>query len=351
MISGRTVIREFLSALRRKGKHQRNIIILGSGKRARKFVEILHRIKKLGYQVIGFVDDEWDGSQLSENLCHRLGNLSDIPNILNNNIVDEVALSLPIKSYYEIIEEIISYCEQQGIIVRLLTDVFTVTFSKSKLTKLDELQVLTLYSAPYEDPRIIVKRAFDILVSLIMILLLSPLLIIVGICIKIFSKGPMLFVQKRVGYNKRIFKLFKFRTMIDNAEEMLPSLEHLNEADGASFKIKDDPRITKFGKFLRKTSIDELPQLINVLKGDMSLVGPRPLQLRDYMALGANWHKRRFSMVPGMTCFWQVDGRNNLNFARWMELDMEYIDQWSLWLDLKILWKTIPTIITGKGAM
>lgn len=351
MILGRTVIREFLSALRKKGKNLRNIIIVGSGNRARKFVEVIHRRKKLGYQLLGFVDDDWHESKIFERYCDRLGNLSEIPIILNNYIVDEVTISLPVKSYYQNIEEIIGYCEEQGIIVRLLTDFFTVTFAKSKLTKLDEVQVLTLHSAPYEDPRMVVKRAFDVFVSFIMLILLSPLLITVAICIKVFSRGSIFFVQERVGYNKRIFKLLKFRTMIENAEQMLPSLEHLNEADGASFKIKDDPRITKFGKFLRKTSIDELPQLINVLKGDMSLVGPRPLQLRDFMALGANWHKRRFSMMPGITCFWQVNGRSNVSFARWMELDMLYIDQWSLWLDLKILWKTIPSIITGKGAM
>jgi len=351
MILGRTVIREILSVFRKKGKNQRNIIIVGSGKRAYQFATIILRRKKLGYRLIGFVDDEWHGNEILMNLCPRLGNLKEIPEILNNHIVDEVTISLPVKSYYDNIEEIIAYCEEQGIIVRLLADVFTVSFSKSKLSKLDEIQVLTLHSAPYDDPRIVVKRAFDVIFTSIMLILLSPLFLTVAILIELKTKGSIFFVQERVGYNKRIFKVLKFRTMVENAEALLPSLEHLNEADGAAFKIKDDPRITKLGKFLRKTSIDELPQLINVLKGDMSLVGPRPLQLRDYLALGANWQKRRFSMMPGITCFWQITGRNNVNFSKWMELDMEYIDKWSLWLDLKILWKTIPTIITGKGAM
>jgi lipopolysaccharide/colanic/teichoic acid biosynthesis glycosyltransferase len=174
--------------------------------------------------------------------------------------------------------------------------------------------------------------------------------LVVTLLIKLTSPGPVLFVQERVGLGKRRFRLYKFRTMIQGAEKKLAEVEHLNEMSGPVFKIKNDPRITKIGKFLRKTSIDELPQLINVLKGDMSLVGPRPLPVRDYNGFDQDWQRRRFSVRPGITCLWQVTGRSNVSFDKWMKLDMEYIDNWSLILDFKILILTIPAVLRGSGA-
>jgi len=173
----------------------------------------------------------------------------------------------------------------------------------------------------------------------------------IGILIKIDLRGPIFFVQERVGYNKRRFEFYKFRTMTSDAEKRQAEMEHLNEVSGPVFKIKDDPRVTKIGKILRKTSMDELPQLFNVLKGDMSFVGPRPLPIRDYKRFEKNWQKRRLSVRPGLTCLWQIQGRNELSFEKWIELDMEYIDHWSLLLDLKILVKTIPAVVRGTGAM
>jgi lipopolysaccharide/colanic/teichoic acid biosynthesis glycosyltransferase len=183
------------------------------------------------------------------------------------------------------------------------------------------------------------------------LLLLSPLLLITALIVKVSSPGPALFVQERVGLNKRRFRLFKFRTMVADAPERQLEIEHLNEAGGPVFKIKNDPRVTPIGRFLRKTSIDELPQLLNVLKGDMSLVGPRPLPMRDYLGFKLDWQRRRFSVRPGITCLWQIKGRSSIPFEKWMELDLEYIDQWSLGLDLKILAKTIPVVIRGVGAV
>jgi exopolysaccharide biosynthesis polyprenyl glycosylphosphotransferase len=238
----------------------------------------------------------------------------------------------------------------QGIIVRFLSDIFTVSLAKSRLNFLGEIPVITLYSAPYEDVRMIVKRFIDISLSLLLLIFFSPLFFVVAILNKLTTAGSVFFLQERVGYNKRLFKNIKFRTMFEEAEGLLLSLEHLNETDGPTFKIKDDPRVTRLGKILRKTSLDELPQLLNVLKGDLSLVGPRPLPVRDYQGFSEDWQKRRFSMKPGITCFWQIQGRSNISFARWMELDMEYIDNWSLWLDFIILWKTIPVVIMRKGA-
>jgi exopolysaccharide biosynthesis polyprenyl glycosylphosphotransferase len=197
---------------------------------------------------------------------------------------------------------------------------------------------------------LILKRILDILCSALLLILLFPLFAIVAALIKITSPGPVFFRQERVGRNKRRFLIYKFRTMVTNAEQMMSQLEKLNEVSGPVFKIKDDPRITAIGKWLRRTSVDELPQFFNVLKGDMSLVGPRPLPMRDYQGFNEDWQRRRFSVRPGITCLWQVQGRSSIAFEQWMELDIQYLDEWSLWLDLKILARTIPAVVRGSGA-
>jgi lipopolysaccharide/colanic/teichoic acid biosynthesis glycosyltransferase len=189
-----------------------------------------------------------------------------------------------------------------------------------------------------------------LVVSLVLILLFSPLFLIVALLTKVTSPGPAFFTQERLGLNKRRFRMYKFRTMVIDAEERQADLEELNEADGPVFKIKSDPRITPIGKLLRKASIDELPQLFSVLKGDMSLVGPRPLPVRDFEGFDQDWHRRRFSVRPGITCLWQVNGRSDILFEDWMKLDMQYIDNWSLSLDFKILLMTVPAVLKGSGA-
>jgi exopolysaccharide biosynthesis polyprenyl glycosylphosphotransferase len=196
----------------------------------------------------------------------------------------------------------------------------------------------------------VIKRILDITLSFTLIVLLTPLLLAVAALIKFTSAGPIFFLQERLGLNKRRFLIYKFRTMVPGAEQRLAELESLNEASGPVFKIKNDPRITPLGKFLRRTSIDELPQLFNVLKGDMSLVGPRPLPVRDYQGFNQDWQRRRFSIQPGLTCLWQVAGRSSIPFEQWMQLDLQYMDEWSLWLDLKILARTIPAVVKGSGA-
>jgi exopolysaccharide biosynthesis polyprenyl glycosylphosphotransferase len=198
--------------------------------------------------------------------------------------------------------------------------------------------------------QIFTKRTVDLVLSLALLVLLSPLLTAVAIAIKMTSSGPLLFRQKRVGINKRQFTMYKFRTMVPNAEKLQEMLLPQNEMSGPAFKIKNDPRVTRIGSILRKASIDELPQLLNVLKGDMSLVGPRAMSVRDYQFFDQDWQRRRFSVRPGITCLWQVKGRNNVPFEQWMEMDMQYIDKWSLWLDFKILARTIPAVIRGTGA-
>jgi exopolysaccharide biosynthesis polyprenyl glycosylphosphotransferase len=194
------------------------------------------------------------------------------------------------------------------------------------------------------------KRFIDCVVSVVALILLGPLFLVVCLLVKSTSQGPVFFRQTRVGLNKRMFSIYKFRTMITDAEKVQDQLLFMNEMTGPVFKIKHDPRVTPLGRILRKTSIDELPQLFNVLKGEMSLVGPRAMSSRDYQLFDKDWHRRRFSVKPGITCLWQVHGRSSIPFEQWMELDLQYIDKWSLWLDLKILAQTVPAVLRGTGA-
>jgi len=245
---------------------------------------------------------------------------------------------------------IATLCEEQGITVRILTSVFDLKITRSSAEELDGDPLITHSTGWVEAWPVFAKRILDFTISSILITFLFPVLLVVAIIIKLTSPGPVLFVQERLGLNKRHFNVYKFRTMVVDAEKNMREIEHLNEVSGPVFKIKNDPRITPIGKFLRKTSIDELPQLLNVLIGDMSLVGPRPLPVRDYEGFNKDWQRRRFSVKPGITCLWQVLGRSSIPFEKWMELDLQYIDEWSLWLDCQILLRTIPAVLRGLGA-
>jgi exopolysaccharide biosynthesis polyprenyl glycosylphosphotransferase len=228
---------------------------------------------------------------------------------------------------------------------------FPQKLARAQSTDFDGMPIVTLGSVPPFSWRTEAKRLMDLFVSVVMLIVSGPLLLATAIAIKLDSPGPVFFVQERVGFNKRRFRMIKFRTMAIDAEDRMKELEHLNEKQGTPiFKIKNDPRITRVGRWLRKTSIDELPQLLNVLVGDMSIVGPRPLSVRDATRMEEAWQKRRFSVKPGLTCLWQVSGRSNLSFEQWMKLDLEYIDHWSLGLDASILLRTIPAIVLARGA-
>ena len=299
-------------------------------------------------RVLGFIDRP-NGFHAQPPEGNLLGGLKDLETILRNQVVDEVFVFLPIKSFYSEIEEVLHVCERVGIEAKIPTELFSRNLARAKVSVYADLPVIDFYTSPKMNWQLFVKRHLDLMVSTTILLLLAPLFIVVSIMIKATSDGPVFFRQKRLGYNGRIFSCLKFRTMIRNADEMKKELLALNEMDGPVFKIRKDPRVTKVGRFLRKTSIDELPQLVNVLIGDMSLVGPRPPvpeEVRQYDLED----RRRLSMKPGVTCFWQINGRNKISFEKWMELDKQYIDQWSLWLDLKILFKTIPAVLRGSGA-
>ena len=351
LIGSRILLRAALAQLRRRGRNLRLVLIVGTNWRARQMAVKVERKPELGYRVIGFADDPWSGLNAVKALGFPVRtDLRHLSQFLRETVVDEVFVCLPLKSQYERIREIIERCESQGIIVRLLGRIFDLRVAQSMAETFENETVVSVYTGQMDGWPFVAKRVFDIFGSLFLLTVFSPVFLLAVLAIKWTSRGPIFFVQERIGISKRRFRVLKFRTMVVDAEERQRALETLNEVTGPVFKITKDPRITPLGRLLRKTSIDELPQLINVLKGDMSLVGPRPLPVRDYNGFNQDWHRRRFSVRPGITCLWQVNGRSRLPFERWMELDMEYIDQWSFWLDLKILAKTVPAVLRGSGA-
>jgi len=352
MIISRLIIRWGLSWFRRRGRNLRNILIVGTNSRALEFAQKIESKHKLGYRIVGFVDTPWKGTtDFLENGYKIVTDFDGFPSYLRENVIDEVVISLPLKSYYKTASQIAGFTQDQGIIVRNLPDIFDLKTSRTRTDSLEGLPLISSYIGAMEGWQVEVKRLVDILLSTLALVGLSPILLLTAVAIKLTSKGPVFFIQERLGLNKRRFRMVKFRTMVPDAEKIQDELEVLNEAEGPVFKIRKDPRITLLGRILRKLSIDELPQLFNVFKGDMSLVGPRPLPIRDYNGFDEDWHRRRFSVRPGITCLWQVNGRSDTSFEEWMEMDMEYIDNWSLWMDVKILVLTVPAVLKGSGAV
>ncbi len=352
MVLTRNIIRIVLARTGGMGITRERLLMVGTNSRAINFAKRLLSNRHQNYELLGFADTKWvNGADEEFKRRYPLIPLGCLPAYLRGNVVDEVVLCLPVKSSYSKYNEIIRLCVEQGITVRILADFFFVSLAKSKLEYFEDNAVMTLFTGNMNSGFLIIKRIIDITFSSVLLVALSPVFALTALAVKLTSPGPVFFVQKRLGLNKRLFKLYKFRTMVENAEELQKELEALNEADGPVFKIRNDPRVTPIGRFLRKSSIDELPQLFNVLKGDMSLVGPRPLPVRDYNEFDKHWFNRRFSVRPGITCLWQISGRSNISFTQWIEMDLKYIDNWSLGLDFRILLKTIPVVLSGKGAV
>jgi exopolysaccharide biosynthesis polyprenyl glycosylphosphotransferase len=350
--SARLSMRLISGYVRIRGRDQRYMLVLGTNQRAIEFAQRLQNRPERGYRLLGFVDDDWQGANGLK--AAGFGVVSDFAGLaeyLRRNVVDEVAMFLPIGSFYRHAVQVATLCEQHGIMMRFNPDIFGLKITRWRAEDFDGAEHLATYSISRELWPRTVKRMIDIAMASTALVLVFPVLMITAIAIKLTSPGPVLFLQERVGLNKRRFKMFKFRTMVQGAESLMADLEKQNEATGPVFKMKNDPRITPIGKFLRRSSIDELPQLLNVLKGDMSLVGPRPLPIRDYEGFNEDWQRRRFSVMPGMTCLWQVGGRSGISFNQWMMLDLRYMDEWSLWLDLKILALTVGAVVRGVGAV
>jgi exopolysaccharide biosynthesis polyprenyl glycosylphosphotransferase len=334
---------------RRSGRTQRRVLIVGSGQRALNTFEALQAEQPATCEVVGFVDLP-HGRAVHDEIGRRtLGSLEELESILMGQIIDEVFITLPVKSLYHEIHQTIQVCERAGVRAKYSADIFESDIAWPQYELGDGNAVVAMNVVP-DDDRIMLKRALDIVGSAAGLILFSPILLAAAAATKLTSPGPAIYAQYRYGLNKRLFRIYKLRTMVDDAEALQAAVEHLNEVEGPVFKILDDPRVTALGRFLRKTSIDELPQLVNVLKGEMSLVGPRPLPLRDVRRFTRASDMRRFSVRPGITCLWQVNGRNSVHFSDWMRLDLEYIDSWSLFLDFRILLRTIPAVLRGTGA-
>jgi exopolysaccharide biosynthesis polyprenyl glycosylphosphotransferase len=351
VVASRFFLQYWLAIVRRHGHNLRYMLILGTNSRAIEFARKIEAAPERGYQLLGFVDEDW--SRMEEfnatgyKVCCDYAGLAEY---LRRNVVDEVAIYLPLRSFYEHSSQVAALCEQHGMVMRFASDIFGLKTARSRTEEFEGDHHIAAYTGVRDGWPLLVKRILDLAISFVLLVALTPLFLVVAALIKLTSPGSVFFRQERMGINKRRFVIYKFRTMVPNAEEMMESLEDLNEVSGPVFKIMDDPRITPIGKFLRRTSIDELPQLFNILKGDMSLVGPRPLPVRDYQGFNQDWQRRRFTVRPGITCLWQVNGRSSIPFEQWMRLDLQYMDEWSLWLDLKILARTIPAVLRGSGA-
>lgn len=350
-LSSRLLLRYVLHRIRLKGRNLRDMLIVGTNSRALDFAKEVQSTPEIGYRIVGFVDQTWAGiGRLNGSGLSVVSDFAGLPRLLRNSVVDEIVVALPMRSLHTTAAQIVALCEEQGVTTRILPDIFDLKLGRVRIEDVGGIAVMTTYTGAVQGWPIIAKRGADIFLSAVLLVGLGPLLLAVAVLIRLTSPGAALFTQDRLGLNKRRFKIYKFRTMTTDAEQKIKTLEHLNDVSGPVFKMKNDPRITKAGKVLRKMSIDELPQLFNVLKGDMSLVGPRPLPVRDYEGFNEDWQRRRFSVRPGITCLWQINGRSSLPFEKWMQLDLQYIDKWSLWLDVKILFKTIPAVLKGAGA-
>jgi exopolysaccharide biosynthesis polyprenyl glycosylphosphotransferase len=327
-------------AVRRHGHNIRNVIVVGRDENGFDLASRLVRRGDLGYAIEAVIEVQpHDGGET----------LQEVTALLESRPIDEVFITLPLDAHQGLIRDVVSICEEQGVTIRVLSGLVDLIVARAQLDEIDGRPVVTIFSGPPDSLLLAVKRLIDVTVSGLALALLSPIGLLIALAIKIDSRGPVFFVQERVGLGGRRFQFFKFRTMVPDAEERQAALENLNEATGPVFKIRKDPRITRVGRILRQFSLDEIPQFINVLRGDMSLVGPRPLPVRDVLRIDRRAHKRRFSVRPGITCLWQVFGREP-SFEEWIRTDMEYIDNWSLRLDFEILAKTIPAVLTGRGA-
>lgn len=326
---------------------ERNILIVGSDDRAAQVAAVLEEAKQWGYHLVGVVPETAEAV-----LDSRLNKYPSIPlsrfsEAIRQHTVDEVIFVVS-KEALAKLEEVFLLCEEEGIKTRVMLSFFPHVTSKVYLEALQDLPLLTFTTTPQNDYLLMIKNGIDMVLACSLLVLTAPLFGLVALLIKSTSKGPVVFKQVRCGLGGRKFVFYKFRSMVDNAEAVQGQLQHLNEMSGPVFKIGNDPRRTAVGRFLRKFSLDELPQLINILKGDMSFVGPRPPIPREVEKY-ERWQRRRLRMKPGLTCLWQVRGRNEIDFEEWMKLDLQYIDSWSLLLDIKIVLKTIPIVLLGKG--
>ncbi|MEP6638126.1 MAG: sugar transferase [Chloroflexota bacterium] len=344
----RAGIRALFVQLRARGYNLRYMLVVGSNPAAEDFADAVEGHVELGLRPIGYLagphDPATDGGALRRPV---LGTVDEIQAVLHGTVVDEVAICLTLEDW-SLVEPITRLCEDEGRVVRIPVTESTLIIPGGRIEDFHGMSILSLVYGPDRILGIATKRLLDIVIAAAALVLLSPALLVLGLIVLIRDGGPTLFRQERVGLHGRPFQVAKFRTMIPGAEAMLAELEAANEVRGHAFKITDDPRLTRTGSWLRRSSLDELPQLWNVLRGEMSIVGPRPPLPSEVVGYDI-WHRRRLSMKPGITGLWQVAARRDADFDRWVRLDLDYIDHWSLWLDLKIVARTIPAMLAGEG--
>lgn len=337
------------SFIRRKGRNRKRVILIGTGTRARNFISTVKNNFHWGLDIVGLLTGEEGNIGKKVEGIEVIEHYKNIQNILKAINPEEIIITISTKRFDQI-RDVLEICEMEGVAVRLNSDFFGHITKNVTVDNVFGLNIISFNMVRQSEIQLFIKRIIDITGSFIALTLFSPFMLIAAIGIWLSDGKPILYNWNVIGINKKPFRSWKFRTMIKDADKFKNDLLDKNEMEGPVFKIKDDPRILRFGKWLRKWSIDETPQLFSVLKGDMSLVGPRPAgphELERY----ESWQRRKLSIKPGITCLWQVNGRNHINkFDDWVKLDLEYIDNWSLLMDLKILLKTIPSVILGKGA-
>jgi exopolysaccharide biosynthesis polyprenyl glycosylphosphotransferase len=349
LVAGRAISYSGVYWMRERLNRYYYCLVVGCGSRAREVATLIEESRGSGLQLVGFIDPDEDASPTQKAIGnYEIHPLSSVERILQDRVIDEVIFAVSMQELARL-EPVILHCANLGMKVRVQLEFLPAAYSRVYLEKFRDVELLSLSSTPESEALLFLKRVFDVLFASCSLVLLAPLMATIAAAIRVTSPGPVLFKQTRCGLGGRRFTLYKFRSMINNAEQLRAELHQLNELDGPVFKLRDDPRITTVGRWLRRFSIDELPQLWNVVRGDMSFVGPRPAipaEVDQYEP----WQRRRLRMRPGLTCTWVLEGRNHLDFNRWIQLDLAYIDTWSLWLDAKIFFRTIPIVISGRGA-
>jgi exopolysaccharide biosynthesis polyprenyl glycosylphosphotransferase len=344
----RLIQQQIIGGLFARGVGVSRVIIVGAGEVGRTVMRTIVARPDLGYQVVGFVDDNPQKGETNIGRFKALGPVRNLSRLIEDEVVDGVIITLP-WMYHRKIMSIVRECEQRQVSARIVPDLFQMSLSQVDVDDLGGVPLISVREVGFEQGAHVVKRAVDLLVALLGLTLGTPLMGLIALAIRLDSPGSVFFHQARVGADGRLFEIYKFRSMREGAEGEVGDLSEWNEADGPLFKIRDDPRLTRMGRVLRRTSLDELPQLWNVLRGEMSIVGPRPA-LPGEVSNYTEWHKKRLQVRPGMTGMWQVSGRSLLSFDEGVLLDIYYIENWSLWLDFKIMMRTAPQVVFGNGA-
>jgi exopolysaccharide biosynthesis polyprenyl glycosylphosphotransferase len=354
LLAARVAARFVRAQLWRRGRGIVRVVIVGASDSARRLMQALADQQGRGYRLVGFVDDAPDRDEWLIATQHRvvrasrLGSFHDLGQVVRRFGVDEVIIALPMASHEQIMR-LVATCRERSVRFKLAPDLFEMTFDQVQIDEINGVPLLGLKASAISGLDALVKRAVDIALSMAVLVVGAPLLALIALAIKLDSPGPIFFRQARVGKDGRTFVCFKFRTMCIDAEERLKELLSRNEADGPLFKMRDDPRRTRVGRLLRKTSLDELAQVFNILRGEMSWVGPRPPTPAE-VARYEEWHRQRLLVTPGLTGLWQVSGRSDLTFDEMVLLDLYYAEHWSPWLDLKIMLRTVPAVLFARGA-